>query len=335
MAKFTVGVDMGGTNLRIAGYSSDWQRLSSIAIPTRVGEGPAVVLRDMAEAIRQVVEECGGPGELEGIGVGSPGPIELPEGRLLEPPNLPGFDGLALKGELEALLGLPVIIESDANAAALAEAHAGAGQQYGVDSLCMLTLGTGVGNGLIFDGRIWHGFRGMAGEAGHVSVWPEGLACPCGNRGCLELFASATGIARMAREMAAEGRSPRTRELIDRGEAVTARAVAGFAEEGDEGALVVYDTVGRALGLSLAGLVNTLNVPLYVIGGGASAAWHLFAPALFRELERASYVYRLTMPREEPENRRHFTPGATNVLPATLGSDAGLLGAAMVPHYAR
>jgi glucokinase len=331
MAKFTVGVDMGGTNLRIAGYSGDWQRLSSVAVPTRVSEGPKAVLGDMAAAICHVIDECGGAGELEGIGVGSPGPIELPEGRLLEPPNLPGFHALELKTELEALLGLPVTIESDANAAALAEAHAGAGEKHGIDSLCMLTLGTGVGNGLIFDGRIWHGYRGMAGEAGHVSVWPEGILCPCGNRGCLELFASATGIVRMARETAYEGRSPRTRDLIDRGEPISARDVGRFAEEGDEGALVVYDTVGRALGLSLAGLVNILNVQLYVIGGGASAAWHLFAPALFRELERASYVYRLTM----PEDPMQFTPGKTNVLPALLGTDSGLLGAAMVPHYAR
>ena len=330
MAKFTVGVDMGGTNLRIAGYSSRWEKLSSVAIPTRVSEGPSIVLGDMAAAILQVIDQCGGVTELDGIGVGSPGPIELPEGRLLQPPNLPGFHALELKTELEALLNLPVIIESDANAAALAEAHAGAGEKYGIDSLCMLTLGTGVGNGLIFDGRIWHGYRGMAGEAGHVAVWPDGMACACGNRGCLELFASATGIARMAQETAFEGRSPRTRELIDRGMAITARDIARFAEEGDEGALIVYDTVGRALGLSLAGLVNTLNVPLYVIGGGASAAWHLFAPALFQELERASYVYRLTM----PENKMEFTPGCSNVLPALLGTDSGLLGAAMVPRYA-
>ncbi len=343
MAKFTVGVDMGGTNLRVAGYShsssEQWRQLASVNIPTRVSEGPGVVLADMASAIRRVVdkcgEQCGGIAELEGIGVGSPGPIELPEGRLLQPPNLPGFHALELKTELEALLKMPVIIESDANAAALAEAHAGAGARYNVDSLCMLTLGTGVGNGLIFDGHIWHGFRGMAGEAGHVSVWPDGILCPCGNRGCLELFASATGIVRMARETAAEGRSPRIRELIDRGARVTAREVARFAEQGDEGALVVYDTVGRALGLSLAGLVNTLNVPLYVIGGGASAAWPLFAPALFRELERASYVYRLTMPEGPLEARMRFTPGKSNVVPAVLGTDSGLLGAAMVPHYAR
>ena len=331
MAKFTIGVDMGGTNLRVAGFSEDWTRLASVAIPTRVKDGPRAVLADMAAAIRNTIEQCGGEAELQGIGVGSPGPIELPEGRLLELPNLPGFEGLELKRELEALLSLPVIIESDANAAALAEAHAGVGTEPGAHSLCMLTLGTGVGNGLIFNGKIWHGDRGMAGEAGHVSVWPDGILCPCGNRGCLELFASATGIARMARETAYEGRSPRTRDLIDRGEPVTAHAVARFAEEGDEGALIVYDTVGRALGLSLSGLVNILNVPLYVIGGGAAAAWPLFAPTMFRELERCSYVYRFTMPKD----RDCFEPNKTNVLPARLESGAGLLGAAMVPLYAK
>ena len=330
MAKFTVGVDLGGTNLRIAGFSSDWQKLTSVAVPTRVREGPAVVLGDMASAIRHVIDQCGGAGELDGIGVGSPGPIQLPEGRLLQPPNLPGFHALELKVELESLLELPVIIESDANAAALAEAHAGLGSEHSTNSLCMITLGTGVGGGIILDGKIWHGFTGMAGEVGHVSVWPEGMECNCGNRGCLELFASATGIARMAREAAAEGRSSKVRELIDHHQPVTARAVAEFAQQGDAGAMSVYDTVGRALGLSLADLVNTLNVPLYVIGGGAAAAWPIFAPVMFRELERASYVYRLT----QPDDRDRFEAGKTNVMPAQLGSDSGLLGAAMVPRFA-
>ena len=329
MAKFTVGVDLGGTNLRIAGFSSDWQRLHSVAIPTRVREGAFTVLSDMATAIKHIVDQCGGVEELEGIGIGSPGPIELPAGRLLQPPNLPGFHELELKIEVERLLGLPVIIESDANAAALAEAHAGVGREYATDTLCMITLGTGVGGGIILDGKIWHGFTGMAGEIGHVSVWPEAMACNCGNRGCLELFASATGIARMARESAAEGRSPRVRDLIDHHQMVTARSVAEFAEQGDPGALAVYDTVGRALGLSLADLVNTLNLPLYVIGGGAAAAWPLFAPVMFRELERASYVYRLT----QPGDWAQFERGKTNVVAAQLGSDAGLLGAAMVPRF--
>jgi glucokinase len=331
MAKYTVGVDLGGTNLRIGSFSTDWQKRTAVSLPTRVAEGPATVLSDMASAIRQVIAESGGVEDLEGIGVGSPGPIELPAGRLLQPPNLPGFHELELKVELEALLNLPVIIESDANAAALAEAHAGSGRTYANDSLCMLTMGTGVGGGIILEGKVWHGFAGMAGEAGHVSVWADGMPCSCGNRGCLELFASATGIARMAREAAGEGRSPRVRDLIDRHQSVTARQVAQFAEEGDPGALSVYETVGRALGLSLADLVNTLNLPLYVIGGGAAAAWPLFAPVMFRELERASYVYRLT----RPQDQNVFEAGKTNVIPAELGSDSGLLGAAMVPHYAK
>jgi glucokinase len=287
----------------------------------------------MAGSILRVIDACAAAGhparDLVGIGIGSPGPIELPEGRLLQPPNLPGFDRLELKVELETLLNLPVIIECDANAAALAEAHAGLGRKYAVDSVCMVTLGTGVGGGIVLGGKIWHGFNGMAGEVGHVSVWPDGIPCSCGNRGCLELFASATGIARMAREAAAEGRSPRTRDLIDHGQPVTARDVARFAEQGDAGALSAYDTCGRALGLGLADLVNTLNLPLYTIGGGAAAAWPLFASVMFRELTRASYVYRLT----RPADAAVFEPGKTNVMPAQLGPDSGLLGAAMVPCF--
>jgi glucokinase len=333
MAQYSIGVDLGGTNLRIAAFNLAWERLESVAIATRVSHGPQAVLADMAQAIRRVIDSAAAsghaPGELVGIGIGSPGPIELPEGRLLSPPNLPGFDQLELKIELEKLLGLPVIIECDANAAALAEAHGGLGREYGVDSLCMVTLGTGVGGGIVIGGKIWHGFNGMAGEVGHVSVWADGIVCSCGNRGCLELFGSATGIARMAREAAAEGRSPRTRELIDRGQPVTARDVARFAEQGDAGALAAYDTCGRALGLGLADMVNTLNLPLYTVGGGAAAAWPLFSPVMFRELERASYVYRLTKPADPSK----FERGKTNIMPARLGSDSGLLGAAMVPCF--
>ena len=214
MSKFTIGVDFGGTNLRVGAFrlpenDGEWERLHSVSIPSRVGDGPGAVLGDMAEAIRAAIGGGGGREQLVGIGVGGPGPIELPQGRLLQPPNLVGFHGLELKTELERRLNLPVTIESDANAAALAEAHAGAGRAYAVNSLCMLTLGTGVGGGIVLCGKAWGGMLGMAGEAGHVSVWPDGIGCPCGNRGCLELFASATGIVRMAREAAAEGRSSR------------------------------------------------------------------------------------------------------------------------------
>jgi glucokinase len=322
MSTYSIGIDLGGTNLRIAAYAADWTRRDAITIPTRVQDGPGAVLADMCEAVDQLVAACGGREDFVGVGMGSPGPLELPSGRLLEPPNLPGFEGLELKTELESRLQLPVVVECDANAAALAECHAGAGKSSGYQSLCMLTLGTGVGSGIILNGHVWHGFNGMGGEAGHVPVYRDGLLCGCGTRGCLEQYASATAIARAGRDLIPEGSE-------NGADIVTARTIADAALAGDAESRRIYDGVGEALGIGLASLVSTLSLPLYVIGGGVVAAWELFAPAMFIELEQGSYIYRLT----KPADPSVLEAARTNVVPAELGPDSGLLGAAMLPFF--
>ncbi|WP_158751942.1 ROK family protein [Acidobacterium sp. S8] len=321
MSTYSIGIDLGGTNLRIAAYGADWTRFEAITLPTRVLDGPGAVLDDMCGAVKQLIAVYGGREKLVGVGVGSPGPLELPSGRLLEPPNLPGFEGLELKTELESRLRLPVFVECDANAAALAECHAGAGKSSGYQSLCMLTLGTGVGSGIILNGHVWHGFNGMGGEAGHVPVYHDGLPCGCGTRGCLEQYASATAIARAGQHVVLAKQNGNG--------SVTARSLAEAALAGDPDAKQVYKGVGEALGIGLASLVSTLNMPLYVIGGGVVAAWDLFAPAMFAELERGSYVYRLS----KPADPFVLEAGRTNVVAAELGSDSGLLGAAMLPFF--
>lgn len=325
MNSFSIGVDLGGTNLRIAAVSPAGERIDSIALPTRLADGPRAVLDDMASAIRRLIGAHGGVSHLLGIGVGSPGPLELPAGILHHPPNLPGFDGLNLRAELQRRLedvSHPVQVDSDANLAALGEALLGAGHAFSSRSLCMLTLGTGVGCGIILDGHIWHGMQGAAGESGHGPIDPAGPPCPCGARGCLEMYASATSIVRRSRELGLEAPEP-----MDGAAALTASSVAQAAHAGDRRALQVFDEVGRALGLSLANLINTLNLPLYVIGGGAAAAWPLFAPRMFAMVREMSYVYRMSM----PADLAVFEPGRTHIAPARLGSDAGILGAALLP----
>jgi len=315
MNSWSIGVDLGGTNLRIAAVTQHSEAIDTIYLPTRLDAGPHAVLNDMAGAIRRLIEKH--EGHLVGIGVGSPGPIELPLGVLHHPPNLPGFDGLNLRMELEHRLDHPVQVGHDAALAAYGECLLGTGRDCGVNSLLMLTLGTGVGCGIVLDGRIWNGMKGAAGESGHGPIFPDGIPCPCGARGCLEMYASATAIVRMAVELGI----PAT---------VTASAVAELAGSGDERALRVFDQVGQALGLSLAHLVNALDLPLYVIGGGAAAAWPLFAPRIFSTLREGSYVYRMSMPRDP----NIFEPGKTHIAPARL-ADAGLLGAALLPVAAR
>ncbi|HEX4008305.1 MAG TPA: ROK family protein [Acidobacteriaceae bacterium] len=319
MDSFSIGVDLGGTNLRIAAVSPAGERLDSIGLPTRLADGPHAVLDDMAGAIRQLIDRQSGR-TLSGIGVGSPGPIELPLGVLHHPPNLTGFDGLNLRAELERRLGRPVHVGHDSSLAALGECVLGAGRTFGVRSLCMFTLGTGVGSGIILDGRIWNGMSGSAGESGHGPIIPDGPPCPCGARGCLEMYASATAIVRRAHELGLEAPTHA---------ALTSSAIAHLAEKGDPRALRIFDEVGYALGLSLAHLVNALDLPLYIIGGGAAAAWPLFAERMFSTLRVGSYVYRMSMPADP----HVYEPGKTHIAPAQL-SDAGILGAALLPSAA-
>jgi glucokinase len=318
-AAFSIGVDFGGTNLRIGAYARESGLLETIPLPMRLRDGPDGVAIDMAKEIRQLRDRHSSQRTLAGIGVGSPGPLELPAGRLRQPPNLPGWDNFELRATLERALGTRVIVENDANVAALAEYALGTGKRLGVDSLCMLTLGTGVGAGIVLRGRIWDGMNGMAGEAGHVNVWTDGVACGCGGQGCLEPYASATAVRRMANEMIAEGKAPGLAALQKRNPDFSAREVAELALAGDANAKAIYEMVGRSLGIGLASMVNLLNMPLYVIGGGVASAWELFAPALFEELRHRSYVYRLSKP---------------EVTRADLGAEAGLLGACLLPFSA-
>ena len=330
----TVGVDLGGTNLRIAAFDAEWNRLAFINLPTRVSLGPEAVVRDMCDAIRSVLEQCGPKQELMGVGIGAPGPLELPSGKFHRPPNLPGFDGFLLKDAMESNLRAAVIAECDANAAALAEWKSGVGKDMPSDSMCMLTLGTGVGAGIVLERKIWHGMIGMGGEGGHIPLVEDGFPCGCGGRGCLEQYASATAICRAANRAAGRGIAPRIAKLIgrriqDQGE-FTARDLADLAREGDETAREIFADAGKYLGMALAMLVNVFNLPLYVIGGGVVSGWDLFAPRMFEELRRLSYIYNLT----EPEADQPFTAGKTYVVPAATGPDAGLLGAAMLPYLA-
>jgi glucokinase len=242
---------------------------------------------------------------LVGIGIGIPGFIIMEKGLVTDSPNLPGFQNFAIRDEIERLLQSPVLLENDANAAALGEKWKGAGRD--VDDLVLLTLGTGIGGGIVCNGRVLHGFVGMAGELGHTTVVPGGNPCACGNNGCLEKHASATAISTMAR-------------MMGLGEHLTSKEVYELAIAGEQKARVVFDRMGTALGIGLANLVNIFNFPLYLLSGGVLPAWDLFAPAMFNELKTRSVVFRSTNTRIER---------------ATLGNEAGLYGAAYLPFQAR
>jgi len=225
----------------------------------------------------------------------------MDKGLIVGSNNMPEFENYPVRDEIEKRLGAKVILENDANAAALGEKWMGAGRE--VDDLVLLTLGTGIGGGIIVGGRVLHGQLGMAAELGHLTVVPNGNPCGCGNRGCVEKHASATAIAAMAR-------------LIGLGHDLTSEDVYKLAVEKNERAIMIFKSMGEALGVAVANLINIFNFPLYLLSGGPLPAWEFFAPAMLEEVSRRSFTYR-------------HSP--TRIEKATLGSEAGLFGAAYLP----
>jgi glucokinase len=303
MTQFSIGVDLGGTNLRAAAVDSTGKLHEKISGSTNLAAGRDAVISDMVAGIK-ALERKYPDMTLAGVGIGVPGFIRIAEGVIVGSHNLPGFNHYPVRDEIERHLGAKVILENDANAAALGEKWMGAGRE--VDDLVLLTLGTGIGGGIISGGKILHGFVGMAGELGHITVSPNGNPCGCGNQGCMEKHASATAIESMA-------------NLLSLGENASAKDVYDFAVKGDERAIRIFQAMGQALGIGLAMLVNTFNYPLYLLSGGVLAAWDFFAPAMIAEVERRSFTYRETKTRIEK---------------AVLGNEAGLYGAAYLPFQA-
>ncbi len=324
MAYFSIGVDLGGTNLRIAAVDETGRILGTISTETQVARGRDMVIDEMCTAIQSLAAKFKGSGALAGVGIGVPGIIDMATGMLRESPNLPGWHDYPVREEIERRLHSRVILENDANAAALGEFWLGAAKD--VDSSCMFTLGTGVGGGIILNGRVWHGMTGMAGELGHITVVPGGAPCGCGNRGCVEQYASATAIRRIVKEAVASGQAPGLERALQQDPELSAADVFNLAQGGDAPAQGVFDNVGEALGNVVASFINALNLPMYVIGGGVSSGWDAFAPALMATVKRQSFVYRATAPNGEPRLGRD-----TVVTRALLGGDAGLLGAARLP----
>jgi glucokinase len=324
MQAYAIGVDLGGTNLRIAAVDAAGTLLQKVTTGAQVAKGRDFVVAEMTDAIRQLSTKFAGLGELEGIGIGVPGILDMETGVVRKSPNLPDWVDYPVREEIERRLKTQVVLENDANVAALGEKWLGAGRE--VDSLCMITLGTGVGGGLVLNGKIWRGMSGMAGELGHINVQPDGPPCGCGSQGCVEQFASATAIKRMAIEAIERGEAPELARAMKEEPEFSSRVVYQMAVQGDRAAQQIFRRVGIALGVAVADLVNIFNLPMYVIGGGVVSAWDAFAPALTEEVRKRSFVYTATESSANLLNARK-----TIITRALLGSDAGLYGAARLP----
>src|ERR1700675_1206507 len=298
MNKFSIGVDLGGTNLRIPGVGVQGALVEKVTLGTKVSLGRDHVIDDMCDAIQHLTDKYKSSAPLLGIGIGVPGIIDMQTGLLRESPNLPGWAEYPVRAEIERRLKTIVILENDANVAALGEKWLGAAKDY--SDVAMLTLGTGVGGGLVMGGAIWRGANGMAGELGHATVEPEGHICGCGNHGCLEQYASATAVVRLAREAIASNSRSALASAANSDPEFSAKSIYQLAIQGDEDARRIFRYVGRCLGIVLSSMVNSLNLPIYVIGGGVSSAWEAFSPAIFEELRLRSMVYAAAAPPDRP-----------------------------------
>jgi len=293
-----VGIDIGGTNLRFALVTEDGDICSRLRLTTEMTR--AGFLHQLTAGIRELQQQAPQLGcRLVAAGAGVPGLVTR-SGEILSSVNLPHCEGVNLARELAQSTALPAVVGNDANVAACGEQRFGAGRPY--RSFLMVTLGTGVGGGLILDGRLWTGSDGFAGEFGHMTVEPDGRPCPCGNRGCLEQYASATALVAAARESALSGRV-----------AESAESLADAARSGDPRAVALFARAGRYLGIAAAGVINLLNIEAIVVGGGVAASFPLWGEAMRQEIDM-----------------RGFRPAVARVavVRSELGDDAGVLGAA-------
>lgn len=306
MGKYVVGVDVGGTTVKLGFFDTEGVFFDKWEIPTRVEEEGSHILPDVAESIKKKLEEKRILLEdVAGAGIGAPGPIDS-NGVVYKAVNL-GWNVFSIKEKLEEHLKLPVMAGNDANVAALGEMWKGGG--LGSRNLVMVTLGTGVGGGIIVDGRILTGFTGAGGEIGHIHVEDqETEVCGCGNRGCLEQYASATGITRLANRKLKESGM----DSMLRNGKISARTVFDAVKAKDALAMEVAEEFGRYLGNGLAGIACVVNPEVIVIGGGVSNAGEILIDYIRPYYEKSVF---------------HGSRSVKFSL-ATLGNDAGIYGAA-------
>lgn len=299
--------DLGGTNLRMAAVDSEGKILHRVKAETPKAERAHEVVQAIVEVANKCYFAVKEIAEVKALAIAVPAIIDAQEGVTLKAPNVPCLDDFRLAATLSNELNMPVVLENDANAAAVGEQSFGAAR--GFQNAIAVTLGTGVGGGIIIDGKILRGIDGTAGEIGHICVEPFGVPCGCGSRGCVEQYSSATAIVRLAREL--ENQYPKS--VLQNKSRLTSADIYGAGAEGDELALEVFRQMGFYLGVALADLVNVLNPEVIVIGGGASAGWDLFIHHVQEQIRKRAF--------REPADR-------AKIVRALLGDDAGILGAA-------
>ncbi|HGD0617791.1 TPA: ROK family glucokinase [Streptococcus agalactiae] len=318
MSKKLLGIDLGGTTIKFGILTLEGEVQEKWAIETNTLENGRHIVSDIVESLKHRLSLYGlTKDDFLGIGMGSPGAVDRTSETVTGAFNLNWADTQEVGSVIEKEVGIPFFIDNDANVAALGERWVGAGANN--PDVVFVTLGTGVGGGVIADGNLIHGVAGAGGEIGHMIVDPEnGFTCTCGNKGCLETVASATGVVRVARQLAEqyEGSSA-IKAAIDNGDTVTSKDIFIAAEDGDKFANSVVERVSRYLGLAAANISNILNPDSVVIGGGVSAAGE------FLRSRVEKYFVTFAFPQVKK---------STKIKIAELGNDAGIIGAASLAN---
>jgi glucokinase len=313
VSEIIAGVDLGGTNVKTALVTRDRELIDKESRPTDAAAGPDAVMAVMEASVRDLVKANGfSMAQVLAAGFGAPGPMNWQTGVVYSPPNLPGWKDVPLADAMSERLGVPCFVDNDANVACYGEYWMGAGQ--GAETMAVFTLGTGVGGGIVVFGRLLRGIDGTAAELGHITVQRDGRLCGCGSHGCLEAYASVTGMVRTAIEGLDKGKDSLIKEMCGSDiERITGKMIFEAAQHDDKLAKKVFRETAAWLGIGIASMVNVLNPEKVVLCGGMIAAGDLlFDPVRATVRENAFEV---------PAKR-------CEILPAGLGGDSGVFGAA-------
>jgi len=312
---YVIGIDMGATNIVTVLSSKDGKIISRATRKTLGSEGKEKTMSQIVNSAKSILKEGEKLGvsvkSILGMGVGGPGPINSEEGIMYVAPNIPGWVNTSLVKELGDELDMPIYLENDANAAALGEWWMGAGRD--VDNLVLLTLGTGIGGGIIIDGHVLHGIKYTAGEIGHMVIHEDGLLCGCGNRGCLEAYASAKAVVNRTIAEIKKGKKTKLTDIVknDLGK-INCKMVFGTARKGDELCKKIVADTGKYLGIGISNIVNILNPQMVVLSGGMAKAGNL----LFDPVRKYVKEHAFTAAVE-----------GVKIVPTKLGPNAGAIGA--------
>jgi glucokinase len=313
--KCALGIDLGGTSIKLGVVSNLGVILSKTSIPSNAELGPDEVISQIKKGIKQILAHK--KEKIKGIGIGAPGVINTEKGTVEYPPNFPGWGRIKLGKIIQKEFGIKTLIENDANAAAIGEFIFGAGRKY--NSFVMITLGTGVGGGIIFNKKIYRGEFGAAGELGHISINYKGPKCKCGSVGCIEAYVGNNYLKQGVIKDLQEHPGSKILELVNNeADLITPRTIQEAMEKGDEFAKTVVENMGIQLGAVLTSVSNMLDISTFIIGGGVSG----FGKPLFNKIQE-TIVERVFIP----------TKKRVKVLPAKLKNDAGIKGASALVFY--